>query len=387
MPNPNAIISTFVALEQPLDPTLEMLRTGERISVELDDERRVQLEPADPRSSGFARVLDGLSKQMLPVYLEIDPDTDAISRLLIPYVARVGEIGYEAEGALRVTLDPSHAVHLLRFDNPDFAELERELRGALRAAQPVILVDDDAHQIIGVRAFTPDPVRPRPPLPPFPYPSFPPAPIPDYRDLIRRLRDWIRAILTWPWWWWSECVSMETAQRAFDSMAATTCDPATIPPPCIPFLYPDDGCWARAHEMCRQMINSGLSPRKVWIDCSPGHVLYVNTRNNPRCFVTWGWHVAPSLCVRYFSFPFVLPRTKRMVIDPSLFTTPVREATWKGVQGDPNAVLTRTSADQFWHGGGPDPTYSNTNYYLGVYRLELQNRSVQHGPPPYAVCP
>lgn len=234
MPNPNAIISTFVRLEQPLDRALEMLSAGERISVELDDERRVQLDPTDPRSSGFARVLDGLGKQTLPVYLDIDPDTDAILRLLIPYVARVAGIGYEAEGALSVTLDASHAVHLLTFDNPDFAELERELRGALRAAQPVILVDDDAHQIIGVRAFTPDPGRPRPPLPPFPHP-FPPTPIPDYRDFIRRLRDWIRAIITWPWWWWYGCVSMETAEQAFDSMAATTCDPLTIPPPCIPF--------------------------------------------------------------------------------------------------------------------------------------------------------
>ena len=45
-------------------------------------------------------------------------------------------------------------------------------------------------------------------------------------------------------------------------------------------------------------------------------------------------------------------QTQRMVIDPSLFTTPVSFATWKGVQGDPAATLTDTVADQFWHGGG-----------------------------------
>jgi hypothetical protein len=377
---PIAIISILVRLEQPLDQALEMLGTGESVSVELDDERRARLDPADPRSSGFAGVLDGLSKQMLPVYLEIDSDTEAIVRLLIPYVARVAGIGYEAEGALSVTLDASHAIHLLRLDNPDFAELERALRGALGAAQPVILVDDDAHQIIGVRPVTPDPDRPRLPLPPFP-----PTPIPD-RDWFQRLWDWIRWWILWPWWFWFRCVSMKTAQQVFNSMAATTCDPLTIPPPCIPFLYPDDGCWARAHEMCRLMINSGLHPRKVWIDGS----LYVNTKNNPRCFVRWGWHVAPTLCVRvpfylpFFPFPFY--RSQRMVIDPSLFTKPVTGATWKGVQGDPNAVLTYTSADQFWPYGGTDPTYSDTNYYLGVYRMALQLRSVQQGPPPYAVC-
>ena len=176
---------------------------------------------------------------------------------------------------------------------------------------------------------------------------------------------------------------MTKAQQVFDAMAATSCDPLTVPVPCIPFLYPDDGCWARAHEMCRLMINLGLSPRKVWIDRSTGYWLHVNTKNNPLCYVEWGWHVAPTLCVRSPKFF----QTQRMVIDPSLFTTPVSEATWKGVQGDPNATLTHTGADQFWHGGGTDPTYSASNAILAQYRLALQNRANQVGPPPYANCP
>jgi hypothetical protein len=131
------------------------------------------------------------------------------------------------------------------------------------------------------------------------------------------------------------------------------------------------------------MINMGLAPRKVWIDHSIGHWLHVNTRNNPNCFVEWGWHVAPILCVRGPS-PF---QTQTMVIDPSLFTTPVTEATWKGVQNDAGATLTHTSADQFAHGGGTDPTYSGTNAVLAIYRLKLMNRSNLLGPPPYANCP
>jgi hypothetical protein len=76
-----------------------------------------------------------------------------------------------------------------------------------------------------------------------------------------------------------------------------------------------------------------------------------------------------------------------MVIDPSLFTTPVSEATWKSVQGDPGATLTETDAsDYLW--GATDPTYSETNYYLAVYRLQLQLRAaLPGGPPPYAACP
>jgi hypothetical protein len=109
----------------------------------------------------------------------------------------------------------------------------------------------------------------------------------------------------------------------------------------------------------------------------------VNTRSNPQCYVEWYWHVAPTLCVRGPTFF----RTRRMVLDPSLFTSPVPEATWKGLQGDPNATLTHTGADQFWHGGGTDPTYSASNAILAQYRLALQNRAVQIGPPPYANCP
>jgi hypothetical protein len=164
----------------------------------------------------------------------------------------------------------------------------------------------------------------------------------------------------------------------FDAMAATSCNPQTVPPPCIPFLYPDDGCWARAHEMCRLMIGMGLSPRKVWIQGS----LHVSTKNNPSCNVYWVWHVAPTLCVcgpRFW-------QSQDMVIDPSLFTTPVTKSGWKGVQGDPGATLTDTDASDFlW--GATDPNYVQTNQTLAYYRLQLQNRSVQNGPPPYANCP
>jgi hypothetical protein len=164
-------------------------------------------------------------------------------------------------------------------------------------------------------------------------------------------------------------------------MAATTCAPLTVPVPCIPFMYPDDGCWARAHEMCRLMIAMGLTPRKVWIDA--GTLLHAATKNNPQCYVEWYWHVAPTLCVRGPK----LFQTQRMVIDPSLFTSPVPEATWKGVQGDPSATLTHTGADQFFHGGGTDPTYSTSNATLAQYRSKLQLRAIQVGPPPYANCP
>jgi len=383
MPNPNAIVSTTVRLEPPLDRAPEeMLRAVGGISVELEGERRLRLDPADPRSAGFAQVLDGLSKQRHPVYVEIDPATETITRLLIPHVARVVGIS-PSQGALDVELEPSHARHMVRLGEPDSDYLERQLREAMRGGRPLIVVEDDAHNIIETRPLTPAPEGPLPPFPPIPRPR-PKRPPPYLRPLswIWWLLHWIWWWICWPWWW-VRCQSMTKAQQVFAAMAATSCDPLTVPAPCIPFLYPDDGCWARAHEMCRLMINMGLSPKKVWIDHSIGNWLHVNTKNNPQCYVEWGWHVAPTLCVRGPR----LFQTQRMVIDPSLFQTPVSEATWKGVQGDPGATLSHTGADQFWHGGGTDPTYSASNAILATYRLNLQNRANQFGPPPYANCP
>ena len=112
-------------------------------------------------------------------------------------------------------------------------------------------------------------------------------------------------------------------------------------------------------------------------------MLHVNTKNNPMCFVEWYWHVAPILCVRgpgWF-------RTQNMVIDPSLFTTPVSESTWVGAQNDPGATITYLDASSFNPSGSTDPTYSITNAILAYNRMNLLNRSVLVGPPPYANCP
>lgn len=375
MPDPNAVISTVIRFEPPLDrPLAEMLRREPGLSVELEGERRVRLDPADPRSIGFAQVLDGLSKRRLPVYVEVDPETSVITRLLIPHVTRIIGIRPIDVGVLGIELDRSHARHVLRRSNPDFDPLEQQVREALRTRAPVILTETDAHEVIDVRPYS---LGPEGMLPPFPEESELPPPIPQPRQ---RLKERLLIIWRWRWWpwWWFLCMSETKAQKVFNAMNATSCDPLTVPPPCIPFLYPDDGRWARAHEMCRLMIKRGLTPRKVWIQGS----LYVSTKNSPTCEVWWGWHVAPTLCVRGPG----LFQTHDVVIDPSLFAMPVSKATWKGAQGDPNATLTDTDAsDYYW--GTTDPNYVETNAYLADFRLQLQNRAVQHGPPPYANCP
>lgn len=370
MPNPNSIVSTRIVFDPPLDrPAEDLLRAG--LWVELEGGRRARFDPSDARSIGFVQVLDGLARLRAPVYLELDPNSAAITRLLIPHVTRLMSMRPSDQG-YEVMLERSHARHALRRDNPDFATLEPLLRAALDTERLLIITEDDAHNIIDIRSYTPGPDDA--PLPPWPKPDLPPLEWPWWK----RLLDWIWLWPIWPWWWF-RCVSKATAQQIFDAMSATTCSPLTVPAPCIPFLYPDNGCWGRAHEMCRLMINMGRKPRKVWIQGS----LHVDTKNNPNCFVNWSWHVAPTLCVRRGWF-----WTQQMVIDPSLFPTPVSQATWKGVQGDPNATLTPSDAAIFYLWGNvTDPTYVETNKVLVRFRLELQNRAIQQGPPPYANCP
>src|SRR5258706_14736030 len=112
MPNSNAVVSSIIRLDPPLDRApAEMLRAERGLSVELEGGRRVRLDPANPRSAGFAQILDGLNKQRLPVYLEVDPATSAITRVLIPYVARVLAVDRIDEDTLDVKLEYSHARH------------------------------------------------------------------------------------------------------------------------------------------------------------------------------------------------------------------------------------------------------------------------------------
>ena len=360
MPNPNAVVGIVTRLDPPADRiTAQTLRERpDGVLVQLEGQRPARLAPSE-RAQGQLEILVELQRIQHPAYLEISPDTGVITRLLIPLVVKV--IGVQPAGEdVAVELEISHARHRLRRAAPDFDELLRTLREAQGRGGLWIVTETDEHDIIDVRPFPSARVLPRP-LP---------------RNILLEWWHWI--------WAWLGCVSQGKANQMFALVSAQSCNPLTVPAPCIPFLYPDDGCWGRAHEMCRLMIAAGVTPGKVWIYGN----LDAKTRNNPACEVFWGWHVAPTLCVRLKWF-FI---TQRQVIDPSLFSQPVSEPTWKGVQGDPNAQLVDTDWTVFHRTQGgavtTDPTYAQTNTVLATYRLRLKNRSLSAvGPPPYANCP
>lgn len=365
MPNQNAIVGVIVRTDPPVEKqrAAELLRKyPDGVSIMFEGDQTARLYPGD-RAAGMLEILEQLRQMHAPVYVEVSPEKNEITRLLIPLVSRVAKISESGPEEIDVELQMSHALHLLNRKNPDFAQLLETLRAAMEGNSWLIVTETDEHEIIDAR------------------PSSHESKLLDVtaQEPGEVRLSWLRRLFL-RWFSWLCCVSQRQAQQLFDLCSATTCPPLTIPPPCIPFLYPDDGCWARAHEMCRLMIAAGAKPSKVWID---GRLL-THTRNNPRCFVRWGWHVAPTICVRHGFFHHEL-----MVIDPSLFTVPVPKAIWKGVQGDVNAILTDTAATVYWRNVIPtDPNYADTNLRLQQYRLLLLNRSLQAaGPPPYAFCP
>jgi hypothetical protein len=75
-----------------------------------------------------------------------------------------------------------------------------------------------------------------------------------------------------------------------------------------------------------------------------------------------------------------------MVIDPAHVSGPETTADGKAIQQDPGSTLTPTGWEPFWPDGTTDPTFSETNYWLDYFRMQLVLRSAQSGPPPYSNC-
>ncbi|MCA9737346.1 MAG: protein-glutamine glutaminase family protein [Gemmatimonadota bacterium] len=374
----NALVGRPIRLEPPFEGSgADMLRRNpDGVRVVLAEGGDARIVPG-PSAAGWLEILEDLRRRGAPVFLETEDGEPVVIRLLLPLPVTVSGLTDRGD-QMDVQLHPSHARFRLRRANPDFGELVDALRDAEMRGSRLLVTATDDHEIIDVRVDTggaggggselwgaaEEPLR-----------FEPDRWLDAFLEALRRLLRWLLC--------WFRCVSPRRAQELFDLAAARSCDPLAVPVPCIPFLYPDDGCWGRAHEMCRLFLQHGVRPRKVWIYGG----LHVETRNNPSCFVNWYWHVAPIVCVRGRLF-----RTRQMVIDPALFDAPVTEATWKSVQGDPGAVLERSDAEIFWRSQGgtstqTDPTYQQAESVLATYRLFLKNRALSFGPPPYAGCP
>jgi hypothetical protein len=359
MAKPNALVDGISSLS----PSAELLAARadqslpQFVEVSFKGGRTGRLDTSIPHSAVWAEVIDSMREAKGTVYVEIDQETNLITELLCPLTVTIADIVDTAtKEAVVVELTISQARHYLKRTNPEFQQLLNALQDAKEKGTEVLVTETiDTHEIIDVRPN--------------------PNPLARAEMMVQEALEVAPQLAP---------VTLQKAQELFNLMNSKICCPASGAPPCIPFLYPDDGCWARAHEMCRLIIAAGVQPDKVWIYAKSA--LRAATRNHPSCQVVWGWHVAPTLLVNTTSGP------KIYVIDPSLFDGPVPQATWVNVQGDPYATTVPTNASVYhrFYGGSvsyDDANYTRTKQDLANYRNQLKLRSVgPNGPPPYIQC-
>jgi hypothetical protein len=360
MKKPRVLVGLISGLRVPAART-EAARAGAKRGavVKFAAGGTAELDPDHPAADVFASVLGQARAASLPVYVEVAPDTKKITDLQLALEGNITSINIDAAGNAKMEVQISHAIHVLRKDNPNFKRLMTVARKALEKRQLVAITERNADGIIDIR---PVPRARRKPAAAREAPPF------DHVPSEARAT--------------AAAVTPARAKQLFDMCKSTSCAPKTPAPPCIPFLFPDNGCWARASEMCRLIIANGVRAAKIWIYGD----LQVHTRNNPSCMVQWGWHVTATVQVQVGS------NAETHAIDPSLFDAPVTVAKWKSVQGDAGARLVTTPADVFWRdsGGNPsyDANYAQTNKALVFFRLQLELRSASpDGPPPYKKCP
>lgn len=245
-----SIVSTIrsIGVEGRTVPEALAAAGPEGISIEFSNGARARLAP---QSRGFAEIIEELRTLGAPVYVETDRQ-GVIRAVWIPAVFLVQSLEMTREGDVSVQLIISHARHVLRADQPHFNSFRNILSAAKVSGTPVMVTENGAGEIIDVREAPSD----------HPFALVHP-------DQIQRAGAAGITAAGPP------TISLDEAKRLFKLCADTSCDPKTVPPPCIPFLYPRDGCWGRAHEMYRLMTATGTSPWKVW---NYGN-LVVDTRN------------------------------------------------------------------------------------------------------------
>lgn len=388
MPDPIVIVARIKEIDPPVrrEPGATAKAPETVVTIHFEDGQSARVVPGE-NAAALIDLFEDLRQLGSPAYVEADPAEQTVTRFLIPLVVQVTGVTAEEDHAVTVDLEPSHARFTLARDAPEFERMLEALLEAARTQAWQVVTKTGDHRLVDIRPLPEGGgkyVLPKPPalaerLLRF---FFEPC-----ARLILALRRIICHCFTCPGIS-TGCVGPSKAWDMYSLCASKSCDPVTTPAPCIPFLYPDDGCWGRAHEMCRLMIQQNVTPTKVWIYGS----LSVDTSNNPNCVVNWGWHVAPVLCVSRY-----LCNREEWVIDPALFGGPVTKAAWAAKQNDPGATLVDTPWTIFHNTWTPqtDPTFVHTNQVLATYRAQLKYRSTLQtdsngnlvGPPPYANCP
>ena len=126
----------------------------------------------------------------------------------------------------------------------------------------------------------------------------------------------------------------------------------------IPWNYPNDCCYNRAHVMAGQLQAAGVDVGKAWNYApSADEPLRVNTPDDPKGYVEWGYHVAPTVPVRGAD-----GNVHPMVLDPAIAPGPITPEQWQALQGQASSNLVLTNAAPYYRapGGQVAPTPSDS---------------------------
>jgi len=309
-----------------------------------------QLPQGPPRYWPYRRLLEHLWRFRRPVFVELDADR-VITRLLVPTVGLVVRLEREPDGIFSVGLSTSALRFRLPPSHPRFGPLLALARAARLAGTPVVLTaTNDSHTIVDIdpdlrlRAFREDTILDGPVL---------------GEQAIAQ----------------ASPVERKRSLELFDEIAAAGCALPAGTRGCIPFAYPDDGCWTRAAAMCNVLRGRGIRAVKVWIHGR----LIVETCNSPYCELRWFWHVAPA--VRIAGDPADLA-----IVDPALCEWPASVRAWTAALGNGDARISITE-EAVWRqateGVFVKEPEGQLEFELDLYRETLEQRASDVGAPPY----
>jgi hypothetical protein len=326
---------------------------------------RLTFDPAleGGKTDSMLQTLQTLRALQWPAYIEVtEANPKAIKEVLIPEIGLIRkEPITTSDGVIELELDSCNQI--FRFNpsndpsNPDFLFQSYKLNTAVAIAYRTCVVPD-------VQPLPQDVLKATPKS----------EPVPTTLGSID----------------WTTVLKKEAhVANLFNEVAAQSC-PLPVPTSgCIPFLFPRDGCLARAHRMC-ELLASRKKPVKAAKIWSFG-ILEFQTSNDCACKVHWSSHVATIVRV---SVNGTNPKVR--VLDPSMFDKPVTVDRWLYAQlSTTGKTLMFSNANVYHlsHRGNGRPEVCRPPFECES-KLELLRRAEQlriiaggHATPPPFPCP
>src|SRR5262245_2774184 len=115
------------------------------MEVKFEGEWKGMLHLDSRRANVWAKILDHLQRTNRPVYLEINNDTNIITKLYVPFATKVIDINMSDENVVYVGFNKSHAIHYLRRNLAEFENFLNALQNA-KDTDTEVLVTARSHE-------------------------------------------------------------------------------------------------------------------------------------------------------------------------------------------------------------------------------------------------